>query len=239
MTPTATAPDSALSLTAYEWYLTSATDKAGQPLAALQTGLQQPLKLLFNQDGMSIQGGCNTQFGGYRHQGGLLQVANLASTMKACEPALMKLDAEMGRLMKGDMQARLEGQGSDPRLVLVAQDGSVLTFTGEPTPETRYGSPAERIFLEVAPERVACNDPLIRNRQCLQVRERKYSEAGVLLPAQGPWEPLYASIQGYTHQDGARAVLRVNRYDWKNPPADASSKVYVLDMVVEQHAPGR
>ncbi|MFP3710740.1 DUF4377 domain-containing protein, partial [Paraburkholderia sp. SIMBA_009] len=32
---------------------------------------------------------------------------------------------------------------------------------------------------------------------------------------------------------------RVKRYDWKNPPADAPSKVYVLDMVVEQDASGK
>jgi hypothetical protein len=30
-----------------------------------------------------------------------------------------------------------------------------------------------------------------------------------------------------------RNVLRVKRYAWPNPPADASSSAYVLDMVVE------
>ncbi|WP_308426019.1 DUF4377 domain-containing protein [Pseudomonas brenneri] len=35
-----------------------------------------------------------------------------------------------------------------------------------------------------------------------------------------------------------RTVLRVKEYDWKNPPADAPSKVYVLDLVVEQDASG-
>ena len=40
-------------------------------------------------------------------------------------------------------------------------------------------------------------------------------------------------------EEGVRTVLRVKRYDWKNPPADAPSKVYVLDMVVEQDASGK
>ncbi|WYX19711.1 DUF4377 domain-containing protein [Achromobacter xylosoxidans] len=59
------------------------------------------------------------------------------------------------------------------------------------------------------------------------------------LPPQEDWHPLYQSIEGYDHRDGVRTVLRVKRYDWKNPPADAPSKVYVLDMVVEQDASGK
>ncbi|WP_231621440.1 DUF4377 domain-containing protein [Pseudomonas simiae] len=31
-------------------------------------------------------------------------------------------------------------------------------------------------------------------------------------------------------------MLRAKEYDWKNPPADAPSKVYVLDLVIEQDA---
>jgi len=38
---------------------------------------------------------------------------------------------------------------------------------------------------------------------------------------------------GYTHEDGVRNVVRVKRYTIANPPADASSNAYVLDMVVE------
>ena len=42
-----------------------------------------------------------------------------------------------------------------------------------------------------------------------------------------------AFIEGYTHEDGVRNVVRVKRYEVKNPPADAPSQAYVLDMVVE------
>src|SRR5260221_5276107 len=33
-----------------------------------------------------------------------------------------------------------------------------------PTAQTQYGSAGERIFLEVAPQRTACNHPLIKDR---------------------------------------------------------------------------
>ncbi|KAG0930053.1 hypothetical protein G6F31_017142 [Rhizopus arrhizus] len=101
---------------------------------------------------------------------------------------------------------------------------------------TLYGSAGETIFLEVAAKKAECSHPMIPNYQCLMVRERRYNEAGVQQPTQDKWHPLYQSIEGFEHKDGVRTVLRVKRYDWKNPPADAPSKVYVLDMVVEQDA---
>ncbi|KOF52027.1 meta/HslJ family protein 1, partial [Achromobacter sp. DMS1] len=204
--------------------------------AALEPGVRHALRLAFTDQGLSVRGGCNTQFGGYRYEDGMLRVASLASTMKACEPALMRLDAEIGRRLKGELRAVLDGDAAAPRLTLQAQDGAVLAFAGEPTPETRYGSAGETVFLEVAPQRVVCSHPLMPEHRCLSVRERRYSEAGLALPPQEDWHPLYQSIDGYTHRDGVRTVLRVKRYEWKNPPADAPSHAYVLDMVVEQDA---
>jgi hypothetical protein len=74
---------------------------------------------------------------------------------------------------------------------------------------------------------------LIPNKQCLQVRERHYDEHGLQTGTPGDWQPLYQDIEGYTHEDGIRNVLRVKRYTIKNPPADAPSTAYVLDTVVE------
>lgn len=237
--PTATSPASQLSLSAYHWRLASATDASGKSIPALQIGIEHQLRLSFTNDALNIRGGCNTQFGGYSYKNGVLQVANLASTMKACEQSLMKLDAEIGQRIKGDLRATLSGDSAEPGLELVAQDGSVLKFVGEPTPETLYGSTGKIMFLEVAAKRAECSHPMIPNYQCLMVRERKYNEAGIQQPSQDKWRPLYQSIEGFDHKDGVRTVLRVKRYDWKNPPADAPSKVYVLDMVVEQDASGK
>ena len=85
----ATAPSAAsqATLSAYYWHLASAVDASGKPIAALQKGIDNRLRLSFTEQGLSITGGCNTQFGGYRYDKGVLQVAQLAATMKACEPA--------------------------------------------------------------------------------------------------------------------------------------------------------
>lgn len=240
--PTSTAMSPAASpivLPAYYWRLVSATDASGKPVAGLQKGIEHQLRLTFSDDGLDIRGGCNAQFGGYHFKNGVLHVNSLASTMKACEQSLMQLDAEINQRIKGDLRATLSGDATEPGLELVAQDGSVLKFVGEPTPETLYGSAGETLFLEVAAKKVECSHPMIPNYQCLMVRERRYNEAGVQQPAQDKWHPLYQSIEGFEHKDGVRTVLRVKRYDWKNPPADAPSKVYVLDMVVEQDASGK
>lgn len=234
--PTATSPASQLTLPAYYWRLASATDASGKSIPALQPGVEHQLRLSFTQDALNIRGGCNAQFGPYRYQNGVLQVSNLASTMKACEQSLMQLDAEIAQRMKGELRATLSGDAHEPALELVGKDGAVLKFVGEPTPETLYGSTGQIMFLEVAAKKAECSHPMIPNYQCLMVRERRYNDAGIQQPTQDKWHPLYQSIEGFEHQEGVRTVLRVKRYDWKNPPADAPSKVYVLDMVVEQDA---
>ncbi|WP_434728609.1 DUF4377 domain-containing protein [Pseudomonas soli] len=238
--PATTAPAAAQPLlSAYYWNLASASDAAGKPNAALATGSERKLRLNFGDQRLNISGGCNNQFGGYSYQDGVLKVQPLASTMMACDKRLMDLDAEIGRLLKGDLRAAFSGETHAPVLQLTTQDGSVLKFQGEATPETRYGSKGETKFLEVAANTVKCSHPLIPNYQCLQVRERRYDDAGLQLPTQDNWHPLYQSIEGYEHRDGVRTVLRVKQYEWKNPPADASSQVYVLDLVVEQDASGK
>lgn len=76
---TAASPASQLTLPAYYWRLASATDSSGKPIAALQKGIEQQLRLTFSGDAMNIRGGCNAQFGGYRYKDGVLHVNNLAS----------------------------------------------------------------------------------------------------------------------------------------------------------------
>lgn len=226
-------------LSAYYWNLVAANDASGKPITAMAPGIEGKLRLNFAERNLNINGGCNNQFGGYSYQDGVLKVQSLASTLKACDKPLMELDAQVGRLFKGDLRTTLSDDAGEPVLQLNTQDGSVLKFQGEATPETRYGSKGEIKFLEVAAKTVKCSHPLIPNYQCLQVRERRYDDAGLQLATQDSWHPLYQSIEGFEHRDGVRTVLRVKQYEWKNPPADASSQVYVLDLVVEQDASGK
>jgi hypothetical protein len=115
---------------------------------------------------------------------------------------------------------------------LTTSTNETLQLSGQATPEALYG-PGTRIFLEVAAQPVACTNPFSAARVCLQVRERRYDEKGLVVGVPGEWRPLYESIDGFTHQPGVRNVLRLKRFERNPAPAGASSAVLVLDLVVE------
>ncbi|MDY0308883.1 MAG: META and DUF4377 domain-containing protein [Castellaniella sp.] len=223
-----------ISLSAYDWRLAEAVDRQGKSIEALRAGLELPLRLSFSDTSLNVSGGCNTQFGGYALESGTLRIEGLAATMKACAPKLMQLDAAISARLKGSLAAQVQGGADAPRLRLATAGGDVLTFAGVPTPETRYGGPGEIVFLEIAPDRVACNHPLMPDGWCLRVRERRYDAAGVLQPPATDWQPLYEPIEGYEHRDGAHAILRAKRFTDPHPPADRSSRVYILDLIVQR-----
>jgi heat shock protein HslJ len=236
-TPTATAPASAAAdaslLPKYHWRLTEATDAQGQRIAALFARADQPVQLDFREGRLGVSNTCNRMGGTYTVTDGSLTAGSLVSTQMACaDSAVMALDQEVGKRLEGTLKMATTA-GETPALTLTTAAGDVLAFTGEPTAETRYGGPGERVFLEVAAETKPCSHPLIPDMQCLQVREITYDDKGVKTGTPGAFEHFYDSIEGYTHEPGVRNVLRVDRYTVKNPPADASSKAYVLDMVVE------
>jgi len=247
ITACTTAPDgtadrtgtaSHIGLDAYHWDLASATDVEGQPIAALQPIGDKRLRLDFADGHVGVSGGCNRIGGNYRQLDTTLQVEPLMQTEMACaDRRLMDLDAAIAQRLEGKLRAHTR-DGDSPRLELVTGNGDRLDFAGTPTPQTRYGSAGTTMFFEVAPQRAPCSHPLIPNMQCLRVRERTYAENGTL-GSQGEWQPLYQNIEGYTHVPGTRNVVRVKKFAVKNPPADASSVAYLLDMVVESEVVGR
>lgn len=221
-------------LSAYDWRLSEAVDGQGKSIAALRAGLEQPLRLSLSDTSLNLSGGCNAQFGGYALESGALTVQGLAGTMKACSPELMRLDTEIAARLKGRLTAEVQGGAEAPRLRLTTAGGDVLVFTGMPTPETRYGGPGKIVFLEIAPERAACSHPLIPDQRCLRVRERRYDASGVIQLPAADWQLLYQPIEGYAHRDGEHTIVRVKQYTDPNPPADGSSQVYILDLVVQR-----
>lgn len=231
---TSTPANEASVLGQYHWRLNQAIDKAGQRIDALFVRADQPLQLDFPDGRISVSNACNRLGGSYRVEGGKLQVDAMMHTMMACpDPALMALDGAIDKHLHDDPALTLQTEGDTPHLTLVTASGDTLQFNGQPTAETRYGSTGEREFLEVAAQTVPCNHPLMPAQQCLKVRERHYDAQGLTAGTPGEWQPLNQDIEGYTHQPGVRNVLRVKRYTIQNPPADASSSAYVLDMVVE------
>ncbi|WP_407353586.1 DUF4377 domain-containing protein [Luteimonas sp. R10] len=219
----------------YHWHLRDAIAADGSRIDALFASTERPLQLDFAEGRLGVSGGCNRIGGSYTRQGDTLRVGELAQTLMACaDRALMAQDAAANARLQGELQLRLD-DGDPPTLVLTTAGGDRLRFEGAATADTRYGGPGETVFLEVAAQRIACNHPLIPDMRCLRVREVHYDAQGLKAGTPGEWQPLYEEIEGYAHEPGVRNVLRVKRYPVENPPADASSIAYVLDMTVESH----
>lgn len=236
----ATAPvDAARQLQAYDWDLAAVYDGRGQPASSWLLPGRPATRLHFEGERLSVQHLCNAIGAGYTPDGALLQVTSAIATRRACmERELMDLEQRVIALLPQAQRYELrEPRGATaPTLVLHFADGSRWELAGTPTPAMRYGSAGERMFLEVAPQRVACNHPLMPQAMCLRVREVRYADNGVKQSV-GEWRILQGEIEGYRHESGMRNVLRLQRYPMAPSgqplPADAPSHVYVLDMVVE------
>lgn len=241
--PTGPAGD-ARSLTAYHWKLARAfTPQGGEDQSwFLSPSLAKPpLQLDFADKRLVVKNLCNVMTTGYSTEGQRIATQRPASTLMACDDdQLMTLEQKVARILPLAKQWAVQlGQGSQaPRLTLSFIDGTRWQLDGTPTAQTQYGGTGERIFLEVAPQRTACNHPLIKDFQCLRVREIRYGDNGVKTST-GEWENFYSEIEGYKHEPGIRNVLRIQRYKRQNVPADASAFAYVLDMVVESERVGR
>ncbi|AVO35300.1 META and DUF4377 domain-containing protein [Ottowia oryzae] len=234
--PQAVALSAARVLPAYEWELTAARDGRGQNDARWRVGDRPPLRLSFKDGRVAVHHLCNLASAGYELDGTQMRMTRPTATLRACaELGLMALESRVLSLLPTVQAAHASGAPDAPQLLLRFADGSEWDLVGHPTPETRYGSAGERLFLEVAPLKVACNHPLMPNATCLRVRDVRYGENGVKT-GEGEWRIFQGSIEGYEHREGTRNILRVNRYSLARNgqlPADAPSHAYVLDMVVE------
>ncbi len=154
--------------------------------------------------------------------------------MMACEPALMKQEQFSSSLFqKRAIPFELNTTNADqPTLTILDAQGQKYTFTGKMTPEAKYQSEGKTVFLEVAPETKSCTG--VAPQTCLQVREVKYDDKGVKTYADKNWSLYYGQIEGFEHNPNQRVILRVKRFEVKNPAADQSSQADVLDMIVEQ-----
>lgn len=233
-------PIDAATLAAQYWHLDTATDASGQRIDALFPSPGQPLTLTFEDGRLGVSGGCNRIGGDYRIDAqGRLQAGKLVSTMMACEDALMQADRAIMALLEQPLAARID-HGEPARLILQAADGATSAWIGEPTAQTRYGVPGETVFLEVASQRVDCEDPGKPGQRCLRVREVVYGDDGVR-ERHGDWQPLHPQIEGFEFREGERSVLRLKRFERTDAAVDEGAVAYVLDMVVEseQVAPAR
>ena len=217
----------------YRWTLESATDSQNRRIDMLPPSKDHPVVLSFSGNRLSIHGPCNRMMGAYQvNAAGQLTVrGGPASTMMGCDPALMNADTVLSGILARPLQVEIDN-GQSTRLHLRSASNDTLTFTGEATPEALYGL-GITMFLEVSPQPVACEHPPAPGTLCLQVRERHYDEQGLPVGTPGEWHPLYENIEGFTHKEGVRNVVRVKRFDRNPTPAGAPSTLYVLDIIVE------
>lgn len=219
-------------LVAHTWKLVSARDNDGRYMSALFPANSKPVTFNFAEGRISIQGGCNVRGGAFQINSAYqLAVGQTVSTMMACEPTLMAVDKAITAALAKPLDLRIE-MTTPPSMTLLTAANETLVFTGERTLESQHGKPT-RMFLEVAPQKVACNHPLMPNAQCLQTREITFNEQGLRVGEPGPWQVFQGDIQGFNFEPGYRSVLRVDRFTRANPPADASRYIFVLDMQVE------
>lgn len=225
------AADLPRTLEAHRWTLVWASDAQGQAVAGLPPTSSREVHFNFKSGRFNIDGGCNRMMSGYQIDAeGRLSFGRMASTLMACEPAAMKVDAALAELLAQPVKSEILSGGATT-LRLSTGANATLFFTGEMTPEARYGQ-ATRVFLEVAATTVACPGAQASSQQCLQVRERRFDEQGLRVGTPGAWVPFSETIEGYTHKPGVRNVLRLKRFD-RTATAGGAPYLYVLDLVVE------
>ena len=216
----------------YRWTLVSASDANNRRIPSLPPGQDRSVVLSFAGSRLSVQGPCNRFVGGYQvTAANQLSVNVTASTRMACDPALMQADSALSNLLAKPLRVQMTGRPT-AQLQLVSPGNGTLSFTGEPTPESLYGA-GTTVFLEIAAQSVACPNPPSPSTRCMQYRERQYDDKGLAVGTPGEWKPLTVNIEGFTHREGVRNVLRVKQFQGPASAASAPSNLYVLDLVVE------
>lgn len=194
----------------------------------------KPLVLSFDDNQrLSIQTGCNNQGGTWKVEGNTIVTSPLASTMMACADDLMqqeRLSADIFSEKK--VPFTLSTQNDQAILTITDSKGQKYTFLGKMTAEAKYQSEAKIVFLEISPQTKSCTG--VAPQTCMQVREIKYDDKGIKTYADKNWSLYYGQIEDFEHNPNQRVIVRVKRFDIKNPAADQSSIADVLDMVVEQ-----
>lgn len=219
-------------LMAYQWQLTNATFSNGERIEALFALPEKPVTLTFTESGIGIQNVCNAKGGKYVLTDKLLTVYEVMSTMMLCRGVEGSIEKAFDQRIQGNLLFSLAQNGNSPILTLTTPLQDKLVFQGVLTLDTRYGSQASIVYLEIAPQTKLCNAGVLQ-QQCLQVREVQYNAQG-LKTNTTQWQNFYSPIEGYQHSNQERVIIRVKQYPINNPPADSANTAYLLDGYIER-----
>lgn len=98
----------------------------------------------------------------------------------------------------------------------------LLASAGCAAPPAPLAAAGDVVTLEVGPNRVDCTGEA--PQRCLLVRE----------PPAREWSRFYDEIDGFTHEEGFRYRIEVERTRRERPPADASAFTWRLLRVVSR-----
>ena len=88
------------------------------------------IELGFETDALGARAGCNSLSGGYTISDGTLEVGAMASTMMACEDALMAQDQWLSEFLTSSPEITLDGD----TLTLAGSDTTITLATVQPAP---------------------------------------------------------------------------------------------------------
>ena len=144
-----------------------------------------------------------------------LSIVQAVTTRMACPEHQMKFEADFLEKLQAVNNFKITG----PLLTMQTLDGQTLTFhTRE-----KVGAAAKTKLVSVASEKAPCTAGVMKTT-CYQIREDKKQ----------PWQLWYGNINGFKPEPGIEYRLRILEEKIANPPADASSIKWTLDMIVEQ-----
>jgi heat shock protein HslJ len=190
-----------------KWHLVS-TEKAGD----LKLGAR-PATILFEEGGYTISA-CNTMSGKYKVEAKTIGGTPGISTRKACLPDAQALDEALLKAIDANHSFEITGT----KLTIMDDDGGTFVFSAVAIPSKN----AVTKFIYVASETKDCEAG--GTTKCLQIRDSKDQ----------PWTNYHGRIVGFRPVPGIEYRLRIKEDTVKNPPAGGSSKIWFLDLVVEQ-----
>ena len=218
---------------------TASTPKLDQVLSAYQWETTtnpnlKPIVLNFDPSNrLSISTSCNTLGSSWKINKNTLELGSGMGTLMACNPEATQQEQFAAQLLTDKkLPFAIDMTNTNaPTLTLTSAQGTTVSFTGKMTPEAKYQTPAETIFLEISPEVKNCTG--VAPQKCLLVREIKYNEKGLRTHIDKDWSLFYGSIENFKHRTDLQQIIRVKRYEIKNPAADQSKYAYIYDMTVE------
>ena len=181
---------------------------------------EKPITLTFSENNrLAGSSGCNRYMGSFKVNGNQFEIKSpLASTRMACPEALMQREKQFLEALSAAKRYQINNKGELEIQYGSGKDNNVLRFSPTKTSEV-----IEKIIY-INGRTVPCTG--VAPQQCWQVRESKSDD----------WKLLYHGIKGFNYEQGYVYKLRVREEIIANPPADGSSREWVLVDIIEKIA---